>query len=155
MGTMSMNQFGLSVKKGQVDLRSGQPTLSVQIDSSEAGTLVPGQAVKIVDSKGGIPKVIAAAADTDDVFGFIVIDLKTPSYVAGDRIEIVSGRSGFMYMEAGAAVARGAKVQIVVAGQKVITAVSTKRIVGSALDKAAASGDIIRVSVDLPGAIAP
>lgn len=150
---MNLNTFGMSVIKGQTDLRSGQPTLSVQIDASEVGTLVPGTAVKMVDSVGGVPKVIAVAADTDDIFGFIAYDQKSSSFVAGARCEVVQGRGGFIYLEAGAAVARNAEVQYVVSGAKVITAVSTKRVVGKALDKATASGQIIRVAVDLPGVI--
>lgn len=151
--TIALNQFGMNAVKGQVELRSGQPTLSVQIDSSEAGTLVPSQAVKVVDSAGGIPKVIACADDADDVFGFIVYDLKKSSFVAGDRCEIVCMRNGVMFMEASAAVARNAEVSVVIASQKVKTAVSTDRIVGRALDKATADGQLIRVIVDLPGAI--
>lgn len=150
---MNLNQFGMNTVKGQVDLRSGQPTLSCQVGSAEAGTLVPGQAVKMVDSLGGVPKVIAVAADTDDIFGFIAYDQKSSSFVANDRLEIVQGRGGFIYLEAGAALARNAEVQYVVAGAKVITAVSTKRIAGRAMDKATAAGQIIRIAVDLPGVI--
>lgn len=155
MSNIVLNQFGMNVIKGMTDLRSGQPTISCQVGSGEAGTLVPGQAVKMVDSVGGVPKVIAVAADTDDIFGFIAFDQKSSSYVAGDRLEVVHGRGGFIYLEAGAALARNAEVQYVVAGAKVITAVSTKRIAGRSMDKATAAGQIIRVAVDLPGAIKP
>jgi hypothetical protein len=153
MSNIALNQFGMNAIKGQMDLRSGQPTLSCQVDSSASASLIPGQAVKIVDSVGGVPKVIPVAADTDDVFGFVVYDAKTPLFAVGDRVEILPMRCGVMFMESGAAVARNAEVQVVVSGSKVITAVSSKRIVGRALDKATASGQLIRVMVDLPGAL--
>jgi hypothetical protein len=51
-------------------------------------------------------------------------------------------------MEAGAAIACGAKVMPVVSGSKVITAAgATKSVVGVALDKAAADTNLIRVYI--------
>ena len=149
------NQFAQTEIKGSMDLRFNPAVMSAQIDSSEVGTLVPGQAVTLVDSAGGVPKVIAAAADTADVFGFIVYDIKSTGFVALDKVEIATMRDNVQYMEAGAAVARGAKVMIVVTGSKVVLATTGKTIVGRALDKATASGDLIRVTIDLPGTVAP
>lgn len=153
MGNIVMNQVKQGLTKGMIDMRAGQLPISAQIASTEVSTLVPGQAVKIVDSAGGIPKVIAVAADTDDVYGFIVYDLKSAGFVAGDRVEILPMRNGIMYMEASAAIARDAEVMVVLAGQKVALATTGKRVVGRAFDKATAAGQIIRVKVDLPGAL--
>jgi hypothetical protein len=49
-------------------------------------------------------------------------------------------------MEASAAIARGASVEIVPTGIKVAT-LTTGTLVGVALDKAAANGDLIRVAI--------
>jgi len=147
------NQLVQAPVQGMMDLRFNSSVLSVQIDSSSAGGLVPGQAVKLVDSAGGVPKVVECALDADDVFGFLVFDLKSSVYAALDKAEIICYGGGFMYMTASAAIARGAEVAIVIASKKVVTAVSLDRIVGRAFDKAAADGDLIRVYVDLPGAI--
>jgi hypothetical protein len=136
------------------DLRMNSQSIACQVDSSSAGGLVPGQAVKMVDLGGGIPKVVECAADTDDVFGFINYDIKSQAFAVGDKVEVSALRGNVMYMTASAAVARNAKVMIVVASKKVAVATTGKTIVGRALDKAAADGDLIRVVIDLPGSAA-
>jgi hypothetical protein len=152
---LSMNQFALEAVKGMMDLSVGvKSVLACQIDSSSAGGLVAGQAVKLVDVDGGIPNVVECSGASDDVFGFIAYNIKDKSFASGDKVEICMGRSGVMYMEASAAIAVNAEVMIVVSGQKVATATSTNRVIGRALDKATASGELIRVMVDLPGAVA-
>lgn len=152
---ISQNQFAQTEVQGVVDMRFSPNIISAQIDTTSGGGLLPGQAVKIVDSAGGIPKVVEAAADTDDVFGFLTYDMRRATFAVGDKVEIAFFRGTIMYMTASAAIARGAQVEIVVASKKVATAASGKRIVGRALDKAAADGDLIRVIVDLPGALVP
>lgn|SRR5574343_728394 len=154
--TISQNAFEPSPTQGQMDMKSNFNTIGAQIDSSEAGALVPGQAVKLVDSAGGVPKVIACTSDADDVYGFINYSVKDVEFVAYDKVEISTMRDNVMYMTAGAAIARGGNVAVVIASKKVIPAVaaSGKRIIGRAFDKAAADGDLIRVIIDLPGALA-
>lgn len=141
--TQLINQFELGKEKGQLDLRQSNNTISCRADS----VLVPGQAVKLVDVAGGIPNVTAITADTDVVFGFATKSTRRDAIAIGDVIEI-SCTSNVMYMEAGAAIAVGAKVMPVVSGSKVITAAgATKSVVGVALDKAAADTDLIRVYI--------
>jgi hypothetical protein len=150
-----MNQFALEAIKGMIDLKVGPANvISCEIDSSSAGSLVPGQAVKIVSAAGGIPNVVECAAASDDVFGFIAYDIKDTTFSSGDKVEIAFSRGSAMYMEASAAITANAKVMIVLSGNKVATATSTNMIVGRALDRAAASGDLIRVIIDLPGTLA-
>lgn len=150
---MNPNQFSQSVVKGLLDLRHNSQTLSVRVNSGSAD-LVAGQAVKLVDAAGALPEVTAATADEDDIFGFVNYNNKSNTHGAGDMIEISFFRGNVMYMEASAAIARGASVMIVVTGNKVATATATNRVIGRALDKAAADGDLIRVIIDLPGALA-
>lgn len=147
------NQFTQSAEKGQMDLRFNSNIISGVIDSTEAGSLVAGQAVKLVDNTSKVPAVIACDENSDDVFGFIVYDIKTAAFTAGKRCEIAVFRDNVMYMESGAAIAKGAEVAIVIVDEKVITAVATDRIVGRSYDKATAAGQMIRVVIDLPGLI--
>lgn len=148
------NQFSQAPVQGEMDLLHNPAVLSAQVDSTSAGGLVPGQAVKMVDSSGGLPKVVECALNSDDVFGFIAYDVKSSSYSTPDKLELASMRDNVMYMTASAAISRNAQVAIVVSGSKVVTATSGMRIVGRALDKASADGDLIRVMIDLPGATA-
>lgn len=152
--SLNISQFGQSTVQGAMDLAINPSIISGEIDVSSAGNLVAGQSVKMVDSVGGVPKFVECAADTDDVYGFLVYDIKTKLFNAYSRVEVAAMRNSVMYMTASAAIARNAKVMIVVSGSKVATATSGKTIVGRALDKAAADGDLIRVTIDLPGSAA-
>lgn len=147
---LTQNQFQQSVVQGMHGLRPAAKVLSAQIDTSSAGGLVAGQPVKLVDSAGGVPKVVECSANTDVVFGFIVYDLKKAAHAVGDVVEVDVGFDDIMYMTAGAAIARGALVMIQISGVKVVTATTGKPISGWALDKAAADGDLIRVSLSCP-----
>lgn len=151
---LNINQFAQIPVQGELDLKFNTTVLSGEIASTENGTLVPGQAVVMADTAGGVPKFTAVASATDDIYGFISYDIKSQNFVAGDRIEVVAMRNGVMYMTASAAIARNAQVMVVVASKKVATATSSQRIIGRALDKASADGDLIRVTIDLPGATA-
>lgn len=150
------NQFAQSTIVGMVDLPYSYNTKSVQIDVSETGRLLPGQAVKIVDSAGGIPKVVACSADTDQVFGFLNYNIKNAVFLAGMPAEI-SQDGNVMFLIAAAAIARGAQVvsKVVTAGGVgPISGSGAENIVGYALDKASAAGDLIRVQLKCPSFLA-
>lgn len=149
----SQNQFRQSVEQGQLDLKFNPGVFAAQVDTTQVLPLEPGQPVTLVDSAGGIPKVIAAATDSANIFGFVMWNVKKSSFAAGDTIEIAGFNDNVMYMTASAAIARGAEIAVVIASKKVVTAVATDRIVGYAFDKAAADGDLIRVRILLPGPI--
>lgn len=143
---LNINQFGISANKGCLDLHKNSNTIACVVDSSQSTALVPGQCVTIVDSAGGSPKVIAQAADTGITFGVVNFSVKDASFAAGSAVEI-SMDHNVIYMEASAAIARGAKVMPVITGSKVATATTGKPVMGIALDKAAADGDLIRVMI--------
>lgn len=146
----SSNQFAMTQQKGAVDLNGfGSNVMNGEIATAEAATLIAGQAVKMEDSANGLPKILKTTADTDDVFGFITRNLKDSDFVAGDRCEVAMDGT-VVYMEAGAAIARGVSVEVVAATAKVITAVGVNPKSGITLDKAAADGDLIRVLVKTP-----
>lgn len=154
MPNPNINSFSQTPVQGQLDMRFNANTIAAQIDVSSAGGLVPGQSVKIVDSAGGVPKVVECADDSDDVFGFINYSIKDATFAALDNVELSYFRGNVMYMTAGAAIARNAKVMVVIASKKVVTATTGNTIIGRAFDKAAADLDLIRVTIDLPGALA-
>lgn len=146
MSTIS-NSFTIDPIKGQLTFDPSFQVLSCQVDSNETGTLVAGQAVVIVDTAGAQIPVEAVSAATDDIFGVVVASFKVNEYEALDNIKVaISGST--VYMEASAAIARGADVQVVVSGSKVVTA-STGTVIGKALDKATADGDLIRVLINI------
>lgn len=140
------NQFNQSPLKGMLDLRLGGAVVQAQVDVSSAGSLVPAQPVKVVDSAGGVPKVVECAADSDEVWGFLVYDQIKAVFDAYDAVTVALVNGGAaMYMEASAAIARNAVVGIVLSGVKVKTSASGSRDVGRAYDKAAADASLIRV----------
>lgn len=148
--TLSPNQFTQAPYLGQVDLRYANNTVSAQIDVSETNTLYAGQAVKIVDSADGVPKVVAVTAITDNVFGFINYNIKDASYVAGSMVEL-SMAGNAIYLYSTNAIARGAQVCVAVSTRGGVQAsLSTANIVGYAFDKATAAGQLIRVVLSTP-----
>ncbi len=149
--TLSQNQFAQTSYIGVVDLRFAYNTVSVQIDTTQSTPVYPGTPVKMVDSAGGIPKVIACDADSDVCLGFLNFDIKSTQYAAGDRAEMsMSGNCIFLY--ATAAIARGAQVRLDIAGNgvKAVGGSSGATVVGWAYDKATSPGDLIRVFLRSP-----
>lgn len=153
---LNQNQFAQTPVAGMLDLMYNPATISAIVNSASAfsGGLVPSQAVKLADAAGAIPQVIECALDSDDVFGFVNYNIKNASFDPGQALEISAFRDNVMFMTASAAITPNAKVAIVVASNKIVTATTGMRIIGRALDKATADGDIIRVMIDLPGALA-
>lgn len=155
--SLNITSFQQQPFLGMLDLKvGGTNVIGGQIDVSQSGSLYAGQAVKIVNSPDGVPKVIACAADTDEVFGFIVYDIKSAAYVAGSRCELAQAGS-CMWLYATTAIVRGAQVSLISAQPGSVSAlVSTARIVGYAYDQAAAYGQLIRVYLKNPSfAVAP
>lgn len=150
--TQLQNQFNQSQVLGQLDLQHNGNVISAQIDVSSAGGLVPGQPVKLVDTANGIPLVVEAGADTDDIFGYIQYGIRNSSYGVGDHVSIALVNGGAaMYLNSNAAIARGANVKAVIGTPgNVATATTGTTIVGRALDKATAANQLIRVLM-LPG----
>lgn len=137
---------------GQLDLRFNDATMSVQIDVTQANPVIAGQAVKIIDSLGGIPKVVACLANSDEVFGFINFDIKSQAFNPGDKCEI-SQAGNVMFMYATTAMPRGSQVTLditSVGGVGVLVAASGAKVVGYAVDKALVPGALIRVKLRSP-----
>lgn len=145
----SQNAFSLSPQLGELDLRFNYNTVSAQVDVSQVGSLYPGAAVKVIDSAGGIPKVVGCAANSDEVFGFINYDIKTQSYVAGDKIEI-SQSGNVIYLYATGSIARGAQVTLDLSTNGGVQSKNSgDKIVGFAFDQGTV-GLLIRVKLIVP-----
>jgi hypothetical protein len=154
--TLNVNQFQQSDVKGRLDNRSGaNQSMSVRLDVSSAGGVIPGQCVKMLDSLAKQITVIECAANSDDSFGVVIYSQIKNLYAAGDMMEVLVGRNGIIIMEASAAMLRGAKVSAVIAGSQIKTAATGEMIIGRLLDKAVNVGDLVRVALDLPGSLAP
>jgi len=148
--TLNPNQFEQDVVKGGLDQSYNPHTISCRISANETETLVRGSPVKIEDSVGGVPNVLLATADTDNIYGFVVRNLRKSSFEAGDEVEIACF-GNYMYMEAGAAIARGAAVVADVSEAKVLTAAGTVLpVIGFAFDKASGDESLIRVFIMTP-----
>lgn len=145
--TQTSNQFTQTVEKGMLTGEANYNTLNCQVSTNEAGTLIAGQAVVIEDAAGEQIPVEAAAATTDAIFGFIPYAVRKNEYVALDQVKIARG-GDIIYLEAAAAIARGAELEAVITGSKVQTQ-ATGTVIGIALDKAAADGDLIRVQLSV------
>lgn len=149
---LSQNQFQQSPLLGQIDMRFPYNSISVQIDSTQATGLYFGAAVKMVDSSGGVPKVVGCAANSDEVLGFINFNIKTIKFLAGDAAEI-SMAGNVMYLYATGAIARGVQVSLDLTsngGVRSSAGNTGDDIVGWALDKAVNPGDLIRVYLKTP-----
>jgi Uncharacterized conserved protein (DUF2190) len=102
---------------------------------------------RLVKFGSGDRSVLQAAAATDAIIG-VVNEL---SVVAGERVDVV--RQGIPWVEAGAAITRGAPITSDGVGRAVTAAPAAGanvRIVGFADESASAAGDVIRFVLE-PG----
>lgn len=147
---LSQNQFLQSPYLGQLDQAFNTNTMSVQVDVSQVGSLSCGQAVKAVDSAGGVIKVVGCAADSDNVLGFINYNIKSRLFLAGDPCEI-SIRNNVMYLYATGPISRLTKVSLDLTTVGGVAAITTgSNVVGWAYDKTTAAGQLFRVYLDSP-----
>lgn len=149
--TQLSNQFGITNEVGSLTLLQNNNIIDAIVDASEAGTLVPGNAVLIKDVASKKTKIELATALTDAFFGFIPFDVRVASYTANDITKVVFNDC-VMIMEASAAIAAGAEIQFDPSTNKVATQVAPNTKIGYALDKATADGDLINVLIKTPGA---
>lgn len=147
---MALNQFQQSVIKGMVDQRVAANVITCQYDKAGSGDLVPGQLVKLGTAAGESIIVVPSAADTDVHFGVVTYNSMKAAVKPGQFLEVASAGS-VVYVEAGAALARGARVAWA-ADAKVVAAGAGDVVAGTLLDNAAASGSLVRMMVASPHA---
>jgi len=151
---MNMNQFKQTPVVGSLDLTvNSSPmvfTCRFKDASDEGAELVPGEGVNLVDlgSSDTIgPPIVDERATTDVIFGVKIYNTKSNTAEDGDIVQI-AGDGAVVFMNAGAAIARGAEVELVDATPgNVITSAGTNRILGKALDKASAADDLVRILI--------
>ena len=152
---MNLNQFNMENVVGSVDLettgRVNAMTCRFKDVSDESDTLVPGQAVKLVDLGASdflSPPIVDEMADNNDggALGVVIYSTKENSYTDNAIVQVAT-EGTVVFLEASAAIARGAKVAAVLAAPGEIVTATTEDELGIALDKAAADGDLIRVLI--------
>lgn len=148
--SVTINQFGQSNIIGSLDLTMNpNPSFACRYyHASEE--IVPGEGVILVDRGAsdtpGAPIVTKRSADANAIFGVNIFDAKNASKASGKMIQIAT--SGMVItMEASAAIARGASVALVLATPGQVVTRTTETILGKALDKASASGDLVRILI--------
>lgn len=142
---LNMNQFAQGPIKGNVSGVPNPTTLPAQISKDSTDTFYPGTAVKLI---AGAAKTIlvAKAAATEAVFGFVVWSPKKSSFTAGDAVEVALPGS-VMYMESSAAFNRGQLLEQVASGDKMKAWAGSNTVSGLALDTASAASQIVRVMI--------
>lgn len=150
--TLSQNALVQNPIVGQVDMPFNFNTLSAVLDASVgSASYTSGQAVKIVaNTKGGVPKVVACAANSDNCWGFINFNLKNINFTVGQACEVSTG-GNIIWLYTTAAITQGAQVCLDVSATGAVQATgNSATVVGYALDGAAGSGSIIRVHLKTP-----
>lgn len=147
--TQNVSQFNQTPLVGQLDWTVNQNVVPVRLDPAYAGAipLVAGQAFKLADVVGEVPVVTPVTAATDTPYGVMVHTMKRDTIVAGDYFDLALAGST-IYLQASAAIARGAKVQITPTGPTVQTLIGgTNAQLGICLDKPAAADALTRVFI--------
>jgi len=150
--TQTLNQFSQSAERGQISLLGAEGFLvSAIVDSTETGTLNAGDAVEIISTSRGIPKVKKLAAATNKVFGFVIYNPVKNANVAGDRIEVMI-TGGVMYMTASEAINADVEVEYDITTGKVApyvvdSGITPNTIVGKTIDYASGNNILTRVYI--------
>ncbi len=98
----------------------------------------PFRIVKLGTADG---KVTSAAAATDLLIG--IVNEVGPAI--NERCDVI--HAGIAFVEAGAAVTRGSSITSDASGRGIATTTTANRVIGTALEAAAAAGDVIRVLI--------
>jgi len=148
------NQFSITPQLGSPDLAFNFNTKSVQINPNSIGAFQVGTAVKLI--AGAVPTILVdVAAGTEVIFGVIWSSLKKNVNLAPGKYVEIACAGSVIYLEAAAAINRGALVEYVPAGTdgpEVQTKASGTTL-GRALDQASGAGQLIRIEIQ-PGAAA-
>ena len=148
VSVLNQNQFAQTPVIGEQDLTVNQNIVEARIwaSSVSAAPLVAGQAFALVDQPGSLP-IVDVAAITAKAWGVAIHNMKGDTFVKGQAIELALVGST-IYLETAGAIARGARVQLTPTGPTITTAtLGTNASIGYAVDKATATGQLIRVYI--------
>lgn len=155
MADQNLNQFGKLPIVGDLDLQTNpNPFIFtcrfVDVSATANTTLSPGEGVLLVDlganDSQGPPIVDERAANTDAIFGIKTYVTEQNATPTDNRVEI-AGSGAVIYMNAGAAINRGAAVELVLATPGNVITQATGTTLGTSLDKATAADQVIRVLI--------
>lgn len=154
------NQFKQTNEVGVLDLNTNPNPFVMTVlynPGGAGGDIVPGEGLVLKDLgasdySGNIPVVDVRAADATAIEGIFIYDNKRATAEIGSRITIAKA-GAVIVMKASAAIARGAKVALVLATPGEVVTLTTEALFGKALDKATADGDLIRVEVLANGVV--
>lgn len=154
--SQNMNQFNQSAEVGELDLQTNPNPATItckfkDVSATADTTLIPGEGAKLIDLGGsdiiGPPIVDERALVGDPIFGVKVFSTKKNAAVDGEMVQI-AGKGAVMFMNAGAAIVRGAEVQLVLATPGNVVTYASGSKLGICLDKATAADQIVRVLID-------
>jgi len=154
--SQNMNQFKQTPVVGSLDLQSNPNpsmfTCRFKDASETAGTtMVPGEGAKLIDLDTADfispPIVDERALVSDPIFGVKVYTTKKNAAVDNDIVQ-VAGRGAVVFMNAGAAIVRGAEVSLVLATPGNVVTLTAGSRLGVCLDKATAANQLVRVLID-------
>lgn len=148
---LNVNQFAQIPVVGMLDLETAPATvLTGAVSVDQVTALVAGQGVKVENTAGGVPKVLALASSSETPNFLVVRNLKDQNFPASARLEL-AGDGAIIWMNANAAIARWAAVELDNATPgNVGPAAGVNPVVGIAFDSASVTGQLIRVLVQLP-----
>jgi len=135
---MSLNILKPELKKGFIAQTGSTVIRSVNLDTESTA----GVAVKL-DSYAGGTVVTPVDDTTDAIYGMVPFSSKRNVFTANSEVRVVLANA-IVVCEAAGAVAVGAELEYVVTGNKVQTQ-ATGTVIGTALQAAAADGDLIKV----------
>jgi hypothetical protein len=146
MITQKLNQFKPSAMPGDSVKGANLNKVSARINPASTSTaLFAGQAVKLVT--GASPEILVVAiAAGDAVFGVIVYTVKKNTYAAADVVEIALDQS-VVWLEASAAITRGAPVATDPATGTVAPAAAGAPATGVALSESTAAAQVVAVYI--------
>ena len=152
----NMNQFNQTPVVGDLDLQTNPNPATFTClfkDKSETAdtTMVPGEGAKLIDLEtadisGVNPIVDERALVSDPIFGVKIFNTKKNASVDGELVQI-AGEGAVVFMNSGAAILRGAKVELVLATPGNVVTYSSGSEFGTALDKVSAADKIVRVLI--------
>jgi hypothetical protein len=155
--TLNTNQFKQGNVVGTIDQATNPDGTVMTVlynPGGSGGSIVPGTGVKLVDlgasDANTNPVVDVRALDADVIEGVVIFNTKFATIPVGERITIVR-KHGVVFMEASAAIVRGAKVALVLATPGTVVTQTTEAVFGKCLDKATASGQLVRIQVTNEG----
>lgn len=147
--TLSLNQFAPNVPlAGMYVYMANLPQLhNVIVSAEENAPLVAGAIVTLdTTSTNTNAPVAKQAAVTDEIFGVVTYNPIQANFANGERIA-VARPNDVVWLPAAGAVTVGAELYFNASNQVTATVTAGNSIVGKALTKAAATGDLVQVEL--------